>query len=169
MASVQQSFNINPESGFPGDIAQASAPHVLDSGVINIPTSATRNPRPGDAVYYDTATNAFAIPTSAAQSHAVVGILSYRKDQVANANSIVEYADGDECEVGIFGGFWVKAGEALEYGNLLSWSRTAFDWEVLTAPANFAALVNYPIACVSRKAVADGGIAIARLGYGRIK
>lgn len=166
---VQQSYNVNPSSGFPGDVARPSEPHGLDSGIIIVPSGATRKPRPGDAVYYDDTNNGFAIPTTAAQLLTVCGILSYRADQVARSTSILEFNNGDEIEVGVFGTFWVKAKSAIEYDDLIAWDVATFDWASLAAPAAFANLVNYPITCVSRLAVAANGIAQARVGFGRIK
>ena len=168
MTTVQQTYNINPNFGFPGAIAEPSAPHALDSGVINVPTAATRTPRPGDAVYYDTTNNAFAIPTTAAQSLAVVGLLSYRRDQVATANSIIQFADGEEVEVAVFGTFWVTAGSAMEYGQAISWDRVDFQWDPYARVTDIASIVQVPIVCVSRLAVAANGIAKARIGYGRV-
>ena len=121
--AVQTNYEINPDRGFPGLLAQPSAPHALDSGILSVPTSATRNPQPGDAVYYDATANAYAVPTSAAHSLAVCGILSYRQDTVADSDSIVRFVDGDEIEVAVLGGFWVTAGSAVEYNQLLTWDQ----------------------------------------------
>ena len=110
-------------------IAEPSAPHHLDSGLLYVPSAATRNPRPGDAVYYDVTQNALRSPQSAAESLLVCGILSYRQDQVANADSIVEFLDGAEVQIGDFGTFWVVAGGAVEYGQIISWDRADFKWD----------------------------------------
>ena len=168
MTTIQRSYSINPADGFPGVLAEPSAPHHLESGLMYVPASATRNPRPGDAVYYDTTENAFAIPTTAAQSLLVCGILSYRADKVANASSIVEYLDGEECEVGDLGTFWVTAGAAMEYGQIIAWDRADFKWDPAARVTAIADIVPYPIVCASRIAAVDTGIAKARIGYGRV-
>ena len=165
--AVQTNYSINPDRGFPGLLAQPSAPHALDSGVLHVPGTATRKPQPGDAVYYDATEDAYAVPTTAAHSLAVCGILSYRQDTVADADSKVKFDDGDEVEVAVLGGFWVTAGSAVEYNQLLAWDRADYLWDTLTKPAAFADLVTNPIVCVSRHGVAANGLAIARIGYGR--
>lgn len=165
---VQKSYDINPDVGYAGDIARPSEPHSLDSGLISVPSAATRNPRPGDAVYYDTTANAFAIPTTAAHSLLVCGILSYRADTVANAASILEYGDGDEVEIGVFGTFWVPAGSAVEYGQMISWDRTDFQWDADARVTAIASILPNPIVCVSRKAGAADDMVQARIGYGRV-
>lgn len=178
--AVQRSYDINPARGYPGALARPSEPHALDSGVIHVPANA-RNPRPGDALYYDEAENAFAIPTSGAQSGLVCAILSYRADQVANAESIVEYSDGDEIQFARLGTFWVRAGAAMEYGQRIAWDRADYEWDPVADPALAAnpsiatvnalleALGRYPIVCVSREPVAASGIAQAQIGYGRVR
>lgn len=178
--AVQRSYEINPERGFPGALARPSEPHALESGIIHVPANA-RKPRPGDALYYDTAENKFAVPTDAAQSALVCAILSYRADQVANAESIVEYSDDDEIQFARFGTFWVKAGAAMEYGQRIAWDRADYAWDPVADPALaanpsiatinalLAALGRYPIVCVSRLPVAADGIAQAQIGYGRIR
>ena len=182
---VQGTYEINPDRGFPGDLARPTEPHALDSGVIHVPAAAPRKPRPGDAVYYNTTEDAYAIPTTAANLAVVVGILSYRKDVVQSgaARDTVEYSDGAEVEVGVHGTFWVTAGSAIEYGGRIIWDIADYKWDALTIPAvagaNVAAVVTSinatltaygrtPIACVSRQAVAADGLAQARIGFGRI-
>ena len=169
MAIVQSSYSINPEAGFPGGIARPTEPWSMDGGVIHVPSGAARKPRPGDAVYYDQAENAFALPTDAAQSLLTVGILSYRADTVQTAADLVEYKDGDAVQVGVLGTYWVTADEEVEYDDLLVWDRASpYRWNVATKPADFAGLYRLPIVCVSRKAVAAGKVAEARIGFGRV-
>ena len=165
---VQTSYPIYPDIGFPGMVAQATAPHAMDKGRLHVPSSATRNPRPGDAIYWDTTEKQYAVPTSAAQSLLTLGILSYRQDHIANASQAIEYEDNDEIQVGVFGTFWVTAGSATEYRQLLAWDRADYLWDSLTKPAAFANLVETPIWCASQEAVAANGIAMARIGYGRV-
>ena len=187
MGRVQQNYNINPTTGFIGDLAEPSAPHLSDSGVIHVPTSG-RKPRPGDAVYWNRTENAFSIPTDAATLRLVCGLLTYRKDQVASSTSVVEYSDGDEIEVAKLGAYWVKAGSAMEYEDRIAWDVADYQWDpdpitdfvadgsdLTTTQAlanNIKAILNevgrYPIVCVSRLPVAASGIAKARIGYGRV-
>ena len=100
---VQRSYELYPDYGYPGQIAQGYGLFHVEEGPIHVPAAATRKPRPGDAVYYDKTENGFAIPTSAAQSARVLGILTYRSDTVANEESILEYDDEDAVQVCVFG------------------------------------------------------------------
>ena len=168
MTSIQQSYSINPDVGFPGDLAQASGPHHYHSGVLVVPSAATRNPRPGDAVYYDTTNNGFAIPTTAAHLLLVSGILGYRKDAVQNAADIVEFKNGDEVQVGVLGTFWVRAGSGMEYGQIIGWDLADYLWDVDARVTAIASIAQLPIVCVSRFAVAANGVAQAQIGYGRV-
>ena len=166
--TVQSTYEINPDTGFIGDLAEPSAPHHVDSGVIHVPAAATRIPRPGDPVYYDTTENAFAIPTTQAQTIAAFGVLTYRKDQVANADSFVEFADEDEVEVLDFGTIWVELGSAAEYGQQISWNRADFKWDPVTRITATADLYIRPVEMVGRFAGVDTSIVKARIGYGRV-
>ena len=87
MTSVQQSYSINPEVGFAGQIAEPNSPMRIEQGVLHVPAAGT-TPRPGYAVYYDTGNNAWALPTNAATSLRASGILTYRADGVANNSDI---------------------------------------------------------------------------------
>ena len=188
---IQRTYEINPEVGFVGDLARPSEPHALESGILHVPTSATRTPRPGDALYYDETENKFAIPTTAAQVRATIGILHYRRDAVVDEGDVVEFMDDTEIEVAVFGTFWVKAGSAMEYGQRIDWATDDYLWDPVTVPsaitalaaaptmanvntalteigAAIASLGRLPIVCVNRHPVAANGIAQARIGYGRI-
>ena len=165
---VQTSYAVNPDRGFAGKLARPTEPHSLDSGQVHVPAAATRKPTPGDAIVYDATENQFKLPTSAAESLTVCGILTYRADTVQGATGLV-FNDNDEIEVGVFGTFWVVAGSALEYGDLIAWDRTDYKWDKLATPAAFANLVDCPIVCVSRLPVAADGLAQARIGLGRVK
>ena len=123
MSRVQQTYDVNPDIGFAGSLAEPNSPHRVEGGVLHVPAAATRMPRPGDELYYDTTENQWAIPTSAAQSLLVAGILSYRADTVANASSILEFADEAEIEIATMGVWWAVAGSAMEYGTICSWDR----------------------------------------------
>lgn len=170
--SIQQTYEIYPGRGFPGDVARPNEPMRIDSGTLHVPAGATRMPRPGDAVYYDTAENKWAIPTDAAQSLLVAGILHYRKDEVANTSDIVEFRDDAEIEVARFGTFWVVSGGAIEYDQLIQWDRSDFQWDgipVAAAPTDVAGVLailhRVPIVCASRAgASAAGEIIEAHIG-----
>ena len=190
---VQVQYDINPQIGYPGGLAEPERPYAFTNGIINVPSAATRKPRPGDGVFYDQSENRWAVPTSDAEARLVRGILSYRLDTVqsvlsatpagANSNSYIEYDDNDPVRIGIFGTFFIVAGEALEYDDRLIWDRTDGKWNVVASPVVAGADLNavigsvntalqslgrVPIECVSPAEVADNGIALARIGYGRV-
>ena len=177
--TVQSSYEIYPELGFPGDNARPDEPTSQDSGKIYVPDSG-RNPRPGDAVMYDRTRQRFALPTSAGEAARTVGILTYRKDQVANADTITEFSNDDEVQIAVHGTFWVTAGGTVRYGDLLRWQTDDYKWDLHAVPsvsgAQSAATINalltaigaYPIVCVSRFEAADGDVIQARIGYGRV-
>lgn len=193
---IQKKYEINPDVGYVGDLARPDEPHALESGLLYVPSDATRTPRPGDALYYNETQNRFAIPTSAAEQALVVGLLHYRRDTVVESGSQPEFANGAEIEVAVFGTFWVKAGAAMEYGQRIQWQTDDYLWDPMAAVAAEvadvsgsvdlaalnalknaivtgvnAALVEFgrvPITCVNRLPVAANGIAQARIGYGRI-
>ena len=52
MTTVQQSYSINPDVGYPGQIAEPNSPKRIEAGVMRVP-AAGDTPRPGYAVYYD--------------------------------------------------------------------------------------------------------------------
>ena len=187
--SIQQSYSIYPDIGYVGTIAQPTAPHATASGLISVPDGTTA-PRPGHALYYNTANNRFALPlagngaAAVASRNAVCGILGYRMDTVAGEDDQVSFEDGDEIQFFVFGTVWVRAGTAMEYGQALAWQPGDQQWDVstrspATAPANLnavpafveaalASLTRYPVVCVSRDPVSAGGIAMAQIGYGRV-
>lgn len=164
--TIQQTYNVNPGRGFPGLLAEPSAPHRTDSGVLHVPTNGTV-PKPGMALYYDAAQNAFRLPTDAATTRAVVGILSYRKDDVANASQQVVFKDKDEIELITVGVVWVTAGGAVEYGQQVVWQHGDQKWDALARVTTIATMHSLPIFSVNRFAVADGGLFKAAIGYGR--
>ena len=166
--TVQTTYDINPGPGFAGGLAEPSAPHFIDSGVLHVPAGVTRFPTAGDAVYWDTTENAFAVPTSAAQSILATGILTYRQDTVQTQAGATEFVDGAEIEVGIFGSFWVIAGGAVEWGNQLQWDRTDYKWDALARVTAVTAMHIRPVEMASRQAGVDTSIVKARLGYGRV-
>ena len=168
--TVQRSASVGFDRGFAGLIAEPNSPFRMEAGTLHVPSAATRMPRPGDALYYDTTQDEWAIPTTAAHSLIASGILSYRQDAVARADSFVEFADEADIEVITMGVVWVVAGSAINYGALVGWNLTDFKWDALTTPAAFANLVDYPVSCFQRGgASADLDIVKAAIGYGRVK
>ena len=186
--AIQTSYDINPDVGYPGDLAQSGVPHHFDSGVINVASSIAsgRKPRPGDGLIYSRTNKAFQLPNSAAEASQIVGILTYRKDVVQNKEtSDTEFEDGANVEVCVFGSIWVRAGAALEYADRLAWDHDDFNWVVGTDPVAFApsdpggptqaewtslirSLNKVPVVCANRIGVASGNVAIARIAYGRV-
>ena len=166
--NVQTVYQINPDVGFIGDISRPNEPFAMDSGYLHVPTSATRNPRPGDAVYWNETNVQFAVPTSAAQQLLVTGILHYRKDDVAGDADQVEFEDGDFVEVCIMGTLWVRAGNAVHYQRVIEWQTGDYKWNQQAPPTAVAGLYRNPIVSASRFVAADTDIIEARIGYGRV-
>ena len=174
---IQIDFRRHQQPGWPGSNARPNQPYAFDTGVLNIPASGNK-PRPGEPVYYNATNNAFQLPASAANQLVAVGLIVYDSGVVQatlaapgtsmNSDAFIEYNDGDIVKVAVMGTFFLLVGAAVEYGNLLTYNRTDRDWDVLTKPAAFANLVDVPVTCVSRSPVASGGIAEARIGYGRV-
>ena len=165
--TVQTTYDINPGPGFAGSLAEPSAPHFIDSGVLHVPAGVTRFPTAGDALYWDTTENAFAVPTSAAQSIIATGILTYRRDTIQTQAGATEFVDGAEIEIALMGCFWVIAGTAVEWGDTLSWDRTDYKWNNLARVTAVAAMHTRPVEMASRMAGVDNSIVKARIGYGR--
>ena len=169
MGRFQTGYDINPDIGFAGSIAEPNSPHRVEAGTLYVPSSATRIPRPGDALYYDTTQDQWAIPTSAAQSLLVAGILSYRADTVQNASSILEFIDEAEIEVATMGVWWAVAGSAMEYDAICSWDRTDFRFDTDARVTAIASIVPYPMVCKQRGGVtANGDLFKLGLGLGRV-
>ena len=51
--TIQTTYSINPPVGFKGTIAEPNAPTLIEVGSLHVPTTATDNPMPGDAVYWN--------------------------------------------------------------------------------------------------------------------
>ena len=195
---VQVDYGRYPEKGYLGDVARPAEPFAFDLGLAHVPTSG-RKPRPGDAVYYDTTANGFAVPTTAAQRTAVIGIVSYDPGVVsstlasaptdANSDQFVEFYDDDPIKICVFGTVWVRAGSAMEYGQVVqqdTYSTPDYKWDPytpdLSVPNTFADLAAARAAvfavvensrsrvfeCVNPTPVADSDLVQVRIGYGRI-
>ena len=169
MSRIQQSYGVNPDLGFAGSLAEPNSPHRVEAGILNVPSGQARIPRPGDVLYYDTATNSWAIPTSTAQSLLVAGILSYRADAVQNASSILEFADNAEIEVATMGFWWAVAGSAIEYDSIVIWNRADFKFDTNARQTAVASIIQYPMVCKQRGGVsADGDLFKLAVGIGRV-
>ena len=121
-------------------------------------------------MFYNTADNAWQVPDNIGNRLAARGILSYRQDQVANPDSEVVYASGDEIEVITMGVVWAIAGAALERGNQVSMAvgsgTDAFQWIGVTRVTAITDMYSSPMECYS-VAAADNQIFKVAVGYGR--
>jgi hypothetical protein len=166
--TVQTTYDVNPGRGFPGGLAEPSAPHFIDSGVLHVPTGQAHIPTAGDAVYWNTTENAFATPVDAASSVRATGILTFRKDIVQTQAGATEFVDGAEIEVALFGCFWVVAGTAVEWGDTLTWDRGDFKWNAFARVTTISTMHIRPVEMASRMAGVDNSLVKARIGYGRV-
>ena len=178
---IQTNYSINPGIGTPGVLVRPTSPHAMDSGQIRVPTSG-RNPQPGDAIYYDRTNNRFALPIDDATNRLVCGILGYRFDTIQEDDQTIQFDNDDFVQIFTMGTVWVRAGDAVEWGDLLRWQTDDYKWNAHTRAtlstsdtytdaavnAVIADLGRYPIVCVSPEPVADEGIAMAQIGYGRV-
>ena len=163
---VQTQYSINPEVGFVGDIARPNEPFALDSGILSHGTTAALSV-PGAGVFWDTSTNTFQVPETAANRLIICGILHYRKDDVQDADDEVVFADGDFVQVCIMGTIWVTAGAAVEYSQILEFQADG-RWDGLSRVSAVASVKGLPIVSASRFTAADTNIIEARIGYGRV-
>ena len=192
----QINYDIYQQAGWPGQQARPGEPYAYDTGVLHVPAAATRNPRPGDAVYWDETENAYAIPTTAAEVSSVVGLISYDASTLqsslsavpsgANSDAFIEYKDGAVVKVAVMGTFYAQAGSAMEYGEMIDWDTADFLWDPRTQAGEIGSgvstvtalrtavnslisgLARLPIVCVSPEPVAANGVAEVRLGWGRV-
>ena len=167
MTTVQQSYSINPDIGYPGQIAEPNSPTRVEAGTLFVP-SAGDPPRPGYAVYFDTANDGWRLPNNAATTLRASGILTYRADVVASATSFVEFSDGEEVFVVTMGVVWLTAGGATERHQQIEWDRTDFKWNTVTRVSAIANMLTNPVESYNRQSVVDDGIFKAAIGYGRV-
>lgn len=120
MASVQTQYEINPDVGFAGGVALPEMPHAVTAGRALVDTTYTTKPKPGDAMVYVRASNAW-VTARDSDKHLVRGVLSYRPDTVQDRNDDIEYENGDEIQVAILGGYWVNVNVAVSYDDPLVW------------------------------------------------
>ena len=166
--SVQQSYSINPAVGFPGEIAEPSSPHRVEYGVLHVASADTRaNPRPGDALYWDDTNNAWRVAHNAATQLTLQGILSYRIDDIAGSDSILQYRSGDNIEVITMGVVWVTAGGAVERGQQIQMQTNDWKYNSVTRASAIADMIIVPVVCFSASGT-DNAIVKAAIGYGRV-
>ncbi len=182
--AVQTTYQVNPDIGYPGEVAQPNFPHAFDSGVAHVASgiASGRELRPGDGLQYNRAEDGWQYCTD---PKLLSGILVYRQDRVQKEDSTLTFADGDEIEVCVFGSVWVRVGAAAKYSDRLEFSSSNHNWSVIDSPDVWdpttagsptdAELAAYqksygrvPVTCASRLDVSANGIAIARIGYGRV-
>ena len=174
---IQTQFRVHQQPGWPGSLARPNSPYAYDIGSVNVPSAATRNPQPGDAVYWNATANAFELAVSSTQIRDTLGIIVYDAGTVqstlasapsnANSDAFIQYADGDIIKVGIMGTFYVIAGGALEYGDQVDFDSTDGQWDARTKATTIATLALQPIVCVSRSPIVASALAEIRIGYGR--
>ena len=168
MTTVQQSYSINPDIGFPGQIAEPNSPMRIQEGRLFVATGDSRqNPRPGDAVYWDNSNDAWRVANAAANQLRISGILTYRADIVASATNFAQYSSGDQIFVVTMGVVWVTAGGTVEQGNQLEFQTDDYKYDSLARVTAIANIVTKPIECFSVSG-ADNGVIRAAIGYGRV-
>ena len=172
--AIQRVFRRHQQPGWVGGLARPDAPYAYDTGQLHVPTSG-RKARPGDGVIWDTTQNQYKVPTTDAEEFLVVGIVAYDAGTVQstlttaptteNSDQYIEYDDDAIIKVAVLGTFYVIAGGAVEYGDILRHQMNDYKWDV-DIPTSYAELFKRAVECVS-KSGADGDIIEARIGYGR--
>ena len=166
--AVQASYALNPAPGFLGAIAEPNSPHRLEAGIL-VTGGGRTNPHPGDAMFYDISSNGWRTPDTAAESVRFTGILSYRADQVADANSFVEFTAGDEIQVITMGAFWLVVNAVVEYGSQLQWDRSSpYEWQSRARVTSLGSMHAQPVTARNRFASVADEIIKADIGFGRI-
>ena len=144
--AIQTEYSRHQKAGFHGDVSRPVPPVVYDTGQVSVAV------KPGWAVLYDASADKWRIPTTDAERLDVVGIVSFDSGVRANSNGVIEFEADDVIKIGVTGHFWAKAGEALEYGDLvvfdhgadkdwIKYTRTIEDIDV-TAPDDYSGTVN---------------------------
>ena len=173
--AIQTTTNTYPGRGLLGELARPGEPYAIDFLPAQVPSSG-RKPRPGDSVYWDETNNGAAFPTTAALRRTVIGIVHYDLSAVqkklsavpsgADTDQFIEYEDGEFMPVVVMGTVFIRAGAAVEYGQLLSQSADyKYDPD---DPTDYGSIPQRGIECVSL-AGADNGLIEARVTSGRAK
>ena len=175
--AVQTTTNTYPGVGLPGEIARPNEPIRIERLPVHVPSSG-RKPRPGDAVYWDATANGVAVPTSAATELDTIGIVHFEQNRVQNkltavpsgadTDTFIGYEDDEIAPIVVMGTVYVRAGGAVEFGDLLRMQNVDKKWDAdNTDPPTTAKLYRRPVECVS-KVGADGGLIEANIGGGRV-
>jgi hypothetical protein len=166
--SLQRTYDINPERGFPGQLAEPNSAHRIVEGTLTVPTGATRaNPRPGDAVYYLASANAWQVPVNAGDQLAVGGILTYRADAVQNVSSILQFSDGDQIFIVTMGVVWLIAGGASNNGDIMVMQIDDWKYDSTARVTAIADMYEKPIEQYANMDTVDNQIFKGAIGYGR--
>ena len=167
MAVVQSNYSVYQQKGYVGDVAYPGRETNFEIGVAGVP-AAGASLQPGWGVVYTPTSNDWLLATSAATALTVTGIVSFNPAETqsgvlsaipsgANSDSFVEYADEAVIKVGTVGAFWAKAGEALEYGDIVVFDYGGDkDWiKPATAITNYATQPKMAIYALSSAAVGE--------------
>ena len=99
---------------------------------------------PGQGVIYDASDNDVRKPSSVVERLAVIGVVAYERAAIGDDGTAeLTIKSGTRVKVGVEGTFWVKVGEAVEYGDILVYNQTDDEWEKKPAETttNLAALL----------------------------
>ena len=119
---IQSSYARHQTAGFYGDISRPVPQCIFDLGITSVPV------KPGDGVLYDSTADKWKLPTTDAEQLEVSGIVCFDSAVKANSDGVIEFAADALIKVGVMGHFFAKAGEALEYGDLVVYDQTDKDW-----------------------------------------
>ena len=170
MASIQQTYQINPAIGFPGELAEPNSPMRVEQGTLYLGATDGRfalGARPGDAVYYDRTNNGWRVAYDSSSQLAIEGILTYRADAVAGGSDEVRLMNGDQVFVVTMGVVWIVAGGASERGAQLLMHFDDWKYDNLTRVTAVADIYRVPIQNFNTAPAVDNAIIKAAIGYGR--
>lgn len=171
MVIQSQIDDIYQSEGYVGTIARPVPQACFEEGRAHVPSGGT-SIKPGFGLVYDQSENKFKEPTTTAEELAVVGVCSYDLRAIpttlattptnSNSNQSVEFADDKLLRVCIEGVMYLKAGQAIEFGDLLRFDRSADDWVKITAPTAVSGIPRLSVVCLSKSA-ADGDLFHGRI------
>ena len=131
---IQGNYARHQKTGFYGDVSRPNTPYFFEVGQVSVSV------KPGYGVLYDATADKWKLPTTAAERLEVSGIVSFDSALKANSDGEIEFAANALIKVGVMGHFYAKAGEALEYGDLVVFDQGDSDWVKYTrAIADFDA------------------------------
>ena len=129
----QTTYKANQDQAFEGQLG-AQPGHIIIPGLVGIPTSNGITPRPGYQVYFNTSTDRWEVPNSAALQTQRHGILVRRVSDIVDDDGVVEYEADTIVDILIRGTVWVKAGTTIKQMQEAIWNHTDRDWDVGGAP-----------------------------------